>query len=91
LTPTPTLTLTPTPTPILAIVRADLPEGVRFRAEPGGETIGFLVNGTLLILLNESVEKDGIAWVKVQTVEGTQGWIVQELVLQVTATSLATQ
>jgi len=82
--------LTPTPTPILAIVRADLPEGVRFRAEPGGETIGFLANGTPLILLAETVEKDGIAWEKVKTLEGTEGWIVQELVLQVTATPSAT-
>jgi hypothetical protein len=90
MTPTPTLTLTPTPTPILAIVRADLPEGVRFRAEPGGETIGFLANGTPLILLAETVEKDGIAWEKVKTLEGTEGWIVQELVLQVTATPSAT-
>jgi len=90
MTPTPTPTLTPTPTPILAIVRADLPEGVRFRAEPGGETIGFLANGTLLILLDETVEIDGTAWEKVQTLDGEEGWIVQALVLQVTATPLAT-
>jgi hypothetical protein len=89
-TPSPTPTLTPTPTPILALVRADLPEGVRFRAEPGGETIGFLVNGTLVILLAETAERNGINWVRVQTLDGAQGWIVQSLVRQVTATPLAT-
>jgi uncharacterized membrane protein len=89
-TPTPTLTLTPTPTPILAIVRADLDEGVRLRAEPGGETIGFLANGALVILLSETVEEGGIAWERVQTLDGAQGWIVQSLVAQVTPTPLAT-
>lgn len=89
-TPTPTLTLTPTPTPVLAIVRADLDEGVRMRAEPGGETTGFLANGTLVILLPDTAEANGIAWVRVQTLDGSQGWIVQSLVVQVTATPLAT-
>lgn len=89
-TPTPTHTLTPTPTPILAVIRGDLPEGVRFRAEPGGETIGFLANGTPVILLPETVEEDGVAWVRVQTMDGAQGWIVQALVLRVTATPLST-
>jgi hypothetical protein len=90
MTSTPTRTLTPTPTPILAVVRADLADGVRLRAEPAGETTGFLVGGTQVILLPEMVEKDGIAWVRVQTLDGAQGWIVQSLVLRITATPLAT-
>jgi hypothetical protein len=88
--PTPTLTLTPTPTPILAIVRADLDEGVRFRAEPGGETIGFLTNGALVILSAETAEEAGITWVRVQTLDGARGWIVQSLVALVTPTPSAT-
>jgi hypothetical protein len=59
---------------------------VRVRAEPGGETIGFLANGSLVILSSETAEEGGIAWVRVQTLDGVQGWIVQSLVVQVTAT-----
>ncbi|MBN2548748.1 MAG: DUF389 domain-containing protein [Anaerolineales bacterium] len=83
---TPTLTLTPTPTPILAIVRVGETEGVRIRAEPGGKTVGYLTNDTLIILLPETAEKDGKVWVKIIAPDGTQGWIVQALVVQVTAT-----
>ena len=84
LSPTPTFTLTPTP--VLAVVRTDLAEGVRIRKEPGGETIDFLANNALVIVLPETQEKDGISWVRIQTLEGTQGWIVQSLLLNVTAT-----
>jgi uncharacterized membrane protein len=89
LTPTPTLTYTPTATPVLAIVRTDLPEGVRIRAEPGGETTGFLSNNTLIILLPETMVKEGTNWVHVITPGGIQGWIVQSLVTIVTATQSA--
>jgi len=82
---TPTSTLTPTATPILAIVQTDT-EGARIRLEPGGETIGFLANNSLVILLPETAEKDGVAWVRVIAPDGAQGWIVQSLVLRVTAT-----
>jgi hypothetical protein len=84
LSPTPTFTLTPTP--VLAIVRTDLTEGARIRKEPGGETIDFLANNALVIVLPETREKDGVSWVRIQTLEGVQGWIVQSLLLNVTAT-----
>lgn len=98
LTPTPTRTptltpthmLTPTPTPVLALVRADLPEGVRIRAEPGGQTIGFLANGALVILLPETAEAGGQSWAHILTQDGVEGWIVQSLILQVTATPALT-
>jgi hypothetical protein len=90
LTATPTLTLTPsltpTPTPILAVVRSDVPEGVRFRREPAGETIGFLANGDLVILLPETSDKGGIPWIRIVAPDGRQGWIVQTLIVRVTAT-----
>lgn len=88
LTPTltPTPTYTPTATPILAAIRTDLSEGVRIRVEPGGDTIGFVANDTLIILLPETVELDGVFWVHAITPDGTQGWIVQSLVVRVTAT-----
>jgi uncharacterized membrane protein len=84
LSPTPTFTLTPTP--VLAVVRTDLAEGARIRKEPGGETIDFLSNNALVIVLPETQEKNGIAWVRIQTLDGVQGWIVQSLLLNVTAT-----
>jgi hypothetical protein len=87
-TPTlsPTATLTPTPTPILAVVRTDSQEGVRFRVDPGGTTIGFLRNNTLVIVLPDTVEKDGVVWAHILTPDGTEGWIVQALLSMVTAT-----
>jgi len=98
LTPTPTVTLTPTltptrtptptATPILATVRTDLPEGARIRAIPGGDTIGFLANNTLVILLPETLEKDGVTWVRLIAPDGKTGWIVQSLVMRITATPL---
>jgi hypothetical protein len=84
LSPTPTFTLTPTP--VLAVVRTDLAEGARIRKDPGGETIDFLSNHALVVVLPETQEKDGIAWVRIQTLDGIQGWIVQSLLLNVTAT-----
>ena len=90
LSPSPTLpptpTFTQTPTPILAVIRTDLAEGVRIRQEPGGETIGFLANNELVIVLSETQQKDGISWVRIQTMRGVRGWIVQLLLLNVTAT-----
>jgi hypothetical protein len=83
---TPTVSPTPTVTPVLAMVRLDLPEGVRIRTEPGGETAGLLGNGTLVIVLPETEEVDGQVWIHIQTPEGVQGWILQELILRVTAT-----
>lgn len=92
LTPTQTPTLTPsitptaTATPDLAVVRVDLPEGVRIRREPGGETSGFLSNGALVILLPVTEEINGENWVRVQTLNGETGWILTSLIQRVTAT-----
>ena len=83
---TPTQTLTPTSTPILGVIRLDLPEGVRIRSEPEGETIGLLANGLLIILLPESEELNGVIWVRVQTQDGLTGWVVKSLVVRITST-----
>ncbi len=88
ITPSPTSSQTPTPTPALAMIRGDLPEGVRIRSEPAGDTVGFLANGTLVIVLPEATTKNGRIWVHVQTIEGIQGWIVQELLYRVTQTPI---
>jgi hypothetical protein len=67
-------------------VRLDLPEGVRIRTEPGGETAGLLPTGALLILLPETEVVNNQAWVRIQTQDGTQGWILEELTQRVTPT-----
>jgi Domain of unknown function (DUF389)/Bacterial SH3 domain len=86
LTFTPTSTFTLTPTPVLAVIRTDITEGARIRAEPDGETIGFLANGALVIVLPETRDSNGVAWVYVRTQDGKIGWIVRSLLAQVTAT-----
>jgi hypothetical protein len=39
-----------------------------------------------VIVLPETQEKDGISWVRIQTLDGIQGWIVQSLLQNVPAT-----
>lgn len=86
MTLTPTKTATPTLTPVFAIIRAVVPEGVRYRAEPGGATLGFLVNNAIVILLPEVVEQGGQTWQRILLPDGTTGWIVQGLVATITPT-----
>ncbi|MFM8321426.1 MAG: DUF389 domain-containing protein, partial [Chloroflexota bacterium] len=84
LTPTLTATLTPTATPVYALVRAN--EGVRVRAEPAGPTLGFLSTDTVVMLLPGDQVKDGRLWLHIRTLDGLEGWVLQELVLNVTPT-----
>ena len=89
---TPTATLTPTqtptltPTPVYAIVRTNSAEGVRFRSEPGGTTLGFLSNETVVILLPDTVELDGVLWAHIIVSGSQEAWIVQSLISLPTAT-----
>jgi hypothetical protein len=48
--------------------------------------VDFLASNTLVILLPETMELDGVIWVHVITPDGLEGWIVQELLRNVTAT-----
>lgn len=79
ITPTPTLTPTitpsPTPTPVLAVVQANEGGGAFIRAEPGGQILGSRINGTLMSIFPEVVEKDGVIWVRVIAPDGTEGWM----------------
>jgi hypothetical protein len=86
----PTATLTPTMTPVLAMITTGAVEGVRFRAEPGGATIGFLSNGALVIVQPETIDVNGTVWVRITTLDGRTGWILQSLLTLVTATPSAT-
>ena len=87
---TPTQTPTPTATPIFAVVDLDSTEGARIRSEPGGETIGFLTNQTIVIILPDTQEIDGVLWVRIQGPGDLEGWIVQSLIEVVTPTPSST-
>jgi hypothetical protein len=84
---TPTLTPTLTPTPIYAFIYATSgdPPGAKLRSEPAGTVIRSYLNNTLVQILPETGEVDGLIWVHVIVVEdGTEGWLLQSLVLVAT-------
>ena len=85
LTPSPTFTASPTPLPIYARVDAgDEYGGAFLRAEPGftAASLGTLENGTLVQILPDTQEADGLFWVHVLVPSsGLDGWMLQTLVL----------
>jgi hypothetical protein len=84
-TRTPTSTPTPTATPVFVVVRST--DGARIRTEPGGTTIGFIADNTVVILLPDSQnEFEGVSWVKVLLPDGKEGWIWQSLIENITPT-----
>jgi hypothetical protein len=83
LTPTPTLTPTQTATPLYALV--GVPDGAVIRDEPGGRVVASYVEGTLLQVLNPlPVLLGSQSWVLVAGPDGTQGWILQTLLITAT-------
>ncbi|HSO26443.1 MAG TPA: SH3 domain-containing protein, partial [Anaerolineales bacterium] len=84
---TPTITPSPTPTPVLVVVLAPAGEGAFVRAEPGGEILSVLSNNTVIQILPERVELDGIFWAQVVTAKGIRGWMVENLLVTPTPVS----
>jgi MFS family permease len=85
LTSTPTFTVSPTPIPVYALVDTSVEAGGAYlRADPGfdGKAIlPVLPNGTLLLVLPDSVEKDGYTWLHVIVVADNRvGWILNNLI-----------
>jgi SH3-like domain-containing protein len=61
--------------------------GAHLRAEPGflAESLTLLQNGTpVQVLPEDPVQEGGGVWIKIRTVQGEEGWILQ--ILLVTAT-----
>jgi len=81
---TPTGTLSPTPTPVLALVQASTGGGAFIRSQPAGEIITIVANGSLMQVLAETVEEDGVTWVHVLSPDGVEGWMVQALLITAT-------
>jgi len=78
-TKTPTRTPTPSPTPVYALVSGENNSGAVLRAEPGGKVLRSYFNGTLMQVLPDTIDKNGIVWVHVIAPDGLEGWMVQAL------------
>ena len=78
---TPTMTFTPTLTPVTAVVT--YPFGLNRRAEPSrdGEVLDQLAENSVVVILGEQVEADGILWQQIE-VDGQIGWVSAEFLSQ---------
>jgi len=54
---------------------------LRVRAEPGGEVIGHLAEGTQVFVLGEPVLHEGVRWCLVRMPDDTIGWVAEEHVV----------
>jgi hypothetical protein len=81
---TPTETLTPSPTPMYALVQTEDRTGALLRDEPGGMVVGSYFDGTIMQVLPGEINQDGAIWVRVIAPDGTNGWIVQRLLVTAT-------
>ncbi len=85
-TPTPTINLTPTSTPTptfaprLGVISRTGGARVRLRSEPGGNTIALLPEGTVVIVLGEPQEHNGLLWIPVRDAAGREGWVAADYV-----------
>ena len=82
-TPIPTETFTPTPIPIYARIGPE--SGATIRSGPGFDSppvYPAVIQGTLVQLLEDAQDKDGLIWVQVRVIEDDrEGWILQSLLL----------
>lgn len=84
-TATPTITFTPSPTPVYGLVNAGNLNGIIIRPEPGSlEIVTTLLNGNLVEILPEIVNKNGFLWVHVRAPNGQEGWVQAGLILTAT-------
>ena len=79
-TQTATETPIPAPTPLYALVASSSGGGAFMRQEPGGPVILTLENNELVEALTAPLTYDGISWVNIRVLRGTEsfeGWIIQ--------------
>jgi uncharacterized hydrophobic protein (TIGR00271 family) len=89
-TPSPTNTSTSTPTPYKALVARTYGNGANLRQNPGGPSIGFLSEGSLLTVLYGYEIVDGWVWIEVMDEFGRVGWLPQFYTLELTPTPTST-
>jgi hypothetical protein len=78
---TPTVTITPKPTPVWAKVYSPTFNGVMVRKAPGfaGEYLTSLLNDQPVQVLDDTQYVDGVYWAHVLLEDGTEGWMVLNL------------
>ncbi len=77
-TATTTITFTPSPTPVYGLVNAgDLAKGIIIRPDPSSlQIVTTLLNGSLVEILPEVVNKNGFLWIHVRAPDGQEGWVL---------------
>ncbi len=84
-TATATITLVPTATPVYGMVTAGDANGVIIRPEPASSLIvTTMLNGSLVEILPEVINKGGVNWIHVRTPDGKEGWVQQGLIATAT-------
>lgn len=80
-TATPLPTATNTPAPLTATVNSGV--GVWLRSTPGVETeqLEWLLDGTLVTILEGRENVDDLEWVQVQTESGAVGWVAADFIV----------
>jgi hypothetical protein len=79
-TETRTNTPAPDPTPIYAVIRAREGGGAYIRKEPGGSVIATLDNGSVVQILPETQDYNGVLWIHVAVTRNeirVEGWTIQ--------------
>ena len=81
-TETRTTTPAPEPTPIYAIIRAREGGGAYIRKEPGGNVLATLDNGSVVQILPDTQDYNGILWIHIVATRNdirVEGWIIQSV------------
>jgi hypothetical protein len=77
-TATVTITITPSPTPVYGLVNAgELAKGIIIRPDPSSlQIVTTLLNGSVVEILPEVVNKNGFLWIHVRAPSGEEGWVL---------------
>ena len=81
-TETRTSTPAPEPTPVYAIIRAREGGGAYIRKEPGGNVLATLDNGSVVQILPETQDYNGVLWIHIVATRNdirVEGWIIQSV------------
>jgi hypothetical protein len=81
----PSATPTETPAPSYAVIAATTGGGANFRTEPGGGAlINTLLNGIVVEVLPEIQAVGTVEWVRIRTLDGVEGWVLQNVLTATT-------